>query len=478
MRDRPTASGHLNQPTHTDIRMDEIETIALHVRDTDFGRLPDEVTHITKLFIMDLVGVAIAGSSAPGCDTIVEQMKAWMGPRTCTVIAYGLRLPSTHAAFANSTLAHALDYDDTHFPADLHATASIIPAALAVAEEKGGVSGKALIAAIAIGVDLAARLSLSLKGNMHDGWVPASIFGGFGAAASVAKLSGLGAEQIRNTFGILYGQASGIRQGLLDGALSKRMQPAFAAMQAIYAARFAQAGVSGARNIISGKYGLAALYAGGAIRKEALLEDLGRHFEITNLSFKMYPCCRGAHPSIEGVLRILKREKLDPGAVEEVEIAVPLFTYDLVGHPFQIREHPQVDAQFSIPYTVATAIMKGAVGLKDFQGEVVVNATAVHELAARVRVRPDSSLDKKIADSPLAVIRIRCKNGSEFSERIRTIRGDPQDPLSVDECVEKFRGCLAFSRKKFSRAATDKLIRTLLDLEAVEDVRQLCRLLK
>ena len=458
--------------------MDEIETLARHVRDSEFDRLPGEVTHITKLFIMDLLGVAIAGSSAPGCDTVVERMKAWKGPRTCTVIAHGLRLPSMHAAFANSTLAHALDYDDTHFPADLHASASIIPAALAVAEERGGVSGKALIAAIAIGVDLAARLSLSLKGNMHDGWVPASLFGGFGAAASVAKLSGLDAERIRNSFGILYGQASGIRQGLLDGALSKRMQPAFAAMQAIYAVRFAAAGVSGARNVISGKYGMAALYAGGAMRREALLEDLGQRFEIANMSFKMYPCCRGAHPSIEAVLRILKRAKLDPGAVEDVEIAVPLFTYDLVGSPFQIRENPQVDAQFSIPYTVATAIMKGAVGLRDFQGEVVVNATAVHQLAARVRVRPDASLNKKIADSPLAVIRIRCKDGSEFSERVRTIRGDPQDPLSEDECVEKFRGCVAFSRKKFSRAASGKLVRTLLDLEALQDVRQLCRLLK
>ena len=458
--------------------MHEIETVARHVGETDFVCLPDEVARLSKLFIMDLVGVAIAGSSAPGCDTVVEQMKAWKGPRSCTVIAHGLRLPSTHAAFANSTFAHALDYDDTHFPADLHATASIIPAALAVAEELGGVSGKALIAAIAIGIDLAARLSLSLKGNMHDGWVPASIFGGFGAAAGVAKLSGLDAGQIRNTFGILYGQASGIRQGLLDGALSKRMQPAFAAMQAIYAARFAQAGVSGARNLISGKYGMAALYAGGAIRRGALLADLGRRFEITNMSFKMYPCCRGAHPSIEGALRILKRERLDPGAVENIEIAVPLFTYELVGHPFQIRENPQVDAQFSIPYTVATAILRGAVGLRDFQGDVVANDTAVHELAARVRVRPDSSLDKKIADSPLAVIRIRCRDGSEFSERIRTIRGDPQDPLSEDECVEKFRGCMAFSRQKFSRAATGKLIRTRRDPEGVEDVRQLCRLLK
>jgi 2-methylcitrate dehydratase PrpD len=260
--------------------MDEMEILARHVSAAQFEDLSAAARRKSALFVMDLLGVALAGSSAPGCQTVVDQMKALKGPASCTVIANGFRLPAMHAAFANSTLAHALDYDDTHFPADVHATASIIPAALAVAEEIGGVSGKTLMTAVAAGVDVAARLGLALKPNMHDGWVPASVFGGFGSVASVARVSNLDAEQTRNAFGIFFGQASGSRQGLLDGALSKRMQPAFAAMQAIYATRFAQAGISGARNIMSGKYGLTALYAGGAIRRDLLLEGLGKRSEV------------------------------------------------------------------------------------------------------------------------------------------------------------------------------------------------------
>ncbi len=427
---------------------------------------------------MDLLGVALAGSSAPGCETVVAQMKSFKGPSSCTVIANGIRLPPMHAAFANSTLAHALDYDDTHFPADVHATASIILAALAVAEEIGGVSGKALIAAVAIGVDVAARLGLALKANMHDGWVPASLFGAFGSVAGVAKVLNLDAERTRNSFGILFGQASGSRQGLLDGALSKRMQPAFAAMQAVYATRFAQAGISGARNIVSGKYGLASLYAGGTVRREALLEGLGKRFEIDNLSFKTYPCCRGAHPSIEGTLRIMKRENLAADSVASVDISVPVFTYDLVGHPFQLRENPQVDAQFSIGYAVATAILKGAVGLKAFQRDVVVNEKAVHELAGRVRVQADPSLHKKNPESPLAIVRIRRRDGVEFTERIRAIKGDPEEPLSVDECVAKFRECASFARKRYVSSRVEKLVASLRDLEAASDVQALCGLLR
>jgi 2-methylcitrate dehydratase PrpD len=453
--------------------MDEIEVLAGHVAGTEFGSLPDEAKHSSKVAIIDLIGVAIAGSAAPGCEAVLNRLKRWGGPPSSTVIAHDIRLPAIHAAFANSTFAHALDYDDTHDPAQLHATAAIIPAALAVAEDVGGIRGSDFITAIALGVDVGARLSMALRSHMHVGWVPASMFAGFGAVAALAKILRLSAEQTRNAFGIFYGQSSGSRQALLDGALAKRMQPAFASMQAIYATDFAKGGISGAVNVVRGKYGLAELYAGGKVNKEEITQELGRRFEITNMSFKMYPCCRGAHSAIEGTLRIAKRENIDPDAVDGVEVSVSPFTYDLVGSPFQIRNNPQVDAQFSIPYTVAVAIKRRAVGLSDFQPDVVVNDTDVHRFTSKVVVRPDLERFKRDIDSPRTVVRIRCKDGREFIESVGTLKGEPTNPLTMEECVEKYRGCASFAHRQFPADRAQRLIEVLLDLERVEDVRQI-----
>ncbi|OIQ94751.1 2-methylcitrate dehydratase [mine drainage metagenome] len=452
--------------------MDEIEVLARHVRGTDYASLPDDARYSSKLAVVDLIGVAIAGSTAPGCDAVLNTLGAWAGPRSSTVIAHDLSLPAIHAAFANSSFAHALDYDDTHELAQLHATAAIIPAALAVAEETGGVSGKDFTTAIALGVDVAARLSMALRSNMHDGWVPASLFAGFGAVAAVAKILDLSAEQTRNAFGIFYGQSSGNRQALLDGALAKRLQPAFAAMQAIYATNFAKAGITGAARVVGGKYGLAELYAGGKASREEITKELGQRFEISNMSFKMYPCCRGTHSAIEGALRIVKRESLDPDAVESVAVSVAPFTFDLVGSPFQIRDNPQVDAQFSIPYTVAVAIKRRAVGLSDFQPDVVVNDAEVRRLATKIVVRPDLHRFDSETDSPRTIVRLRCQDGREWVERVATLKGEPKNPLTVAECVEKYRSCTAFLPMRFSADKAQRLLEVLLDLERVADIRQ------
>ncbi len=458
--------------------MEPMDIITNYVKESKFEMLPEEVKDFSKLFIIDLLGVAIAGSSAPGCNAVVEQLKAWQGKPESTVMVYGDKLPSIHAAFANSTFAHALDYDDNHNRSGAHTTAPVIPAALAVAESVGNVSGKKFITAVAVGVDIVARLSLALKSKMHNGWLPASICGVFGSVAAVAKILDLETEQISNAFGIAYSQASGNRQALLDGALTKRMQPAFAAMQGIYSALFAKKGITGAKNIITGKYGLPELYSEGQIEIQEITEDLGKRFEITNLACKIYPCCGSAHTSIDATLRIVNRENIEPTDIEKVEVTVSPLHGDLVGSPFRLSDNPQVDAQFSIPYTVATAITNKTVGIKDFQETFVIKNTPIHELAAKVKVFSDPHLSKDDHYSRLAIVRIRCKNGQEFIEKARVVKGYPEDPLTIEECLSKFCDCVSFAHKEFSKARIEKLITFLVDIDKIEDIRQICEFLK
>ena len=458
------------------MELDIIERLTRHIEETEFEALPEEVRKFTKFFIMDIIACGMAGSSAPGIQEIVNQFNAWGGKPESTVIAYDLKLPSIHAAFANSTSAHALDYDDTHNSAGSHTTSPVIPPALAIAEAVGGISGKNFITAVAVGVDIGARIALALKGHMHSGWLPASVSGGFGAVAALSGILRLNTKRIRNAFGIAYSQASGNRQALLDGAITKRMQPAFSGMQGIYAAHFAKQDITGAQNIFSGKYALPVLYSGGQIHYDRLTKDLGMKFEITNLACKLFPCCSSTHPSIEATLRLVKREKFELSDIDCVEITIPPGNYDLVGSPFQIRQNPQVDAQFSNAYTVATAIINKKISIGDFQESVVINNTQVHELAKKIKSFPDESGKWVGPNSYKSIVRIKCADGREFMEKVRVVKGYPEDPVTTEDVLCKFNDCVLFARKEFPKETIDQLIDTVLHLEQVDDMRQVCNL--
>ena len=150
-----------------------------------YDDLPKDVVEITKKFILDTLATTIAGSSAPGCESVVNQVKDWGGKEEATILIYGGKVVSENAALANSMMAHALDLDDTHDEAVVHAYVSVLPAALAMAERNGGVDGKDLIAAVTVGVDLMYRLGLASFG--HD-WVYSSTMAYFGATVAAGEI--------------------------------------------------------------------------------------------------------------------------------------------------------------------------------------------------------------------------------------------------------------------------------------------------
>ena len=354
--------------------MDAIYALANYIVSTRYDDIPQNVIGIAKKFIIDSIGVGMAGSSAPGNAEIMDLIKEWGGKRESSIWVYGTKVPTPLAAFANSILIHSNDYDDTHDRTATHANVTALPAALSIAENMGS-NGKELIAAVILGVDLTCRLALA--SNLFHGWHNTATVGVFGATAAAGKILGLNQEQMVNALGIAYSQAAGNRQGRQDGAMTKRLQPAFSTKAGVTSALLAQRGVTGAKNVIQGEWGFFRLYHDPSRKFEpdqwakVLKEGLGERFEVVNLGTKPYPCVRCSHASIDGALDLANRQNIRGEEIEEVTIYTNRRVIDTAGGPFKIRTDPLVDAQFSIPYTVAAALTRKKINLDTFEEKTI-----------------------------------------------------------------------------------------------------------
>ncbi len=233
--------------------MDLTDALADHVVRTRFEDLPQEIVEKAKLFTLDSLGLAVAGSRAPGVPQVAELMAEMDGKPEATVLYFGHRLPVMDAAFVNSTMIDALDFDDIHEEAVVHPSCLMVPVALAIAEQGHPVHGRDLITAMALGTDISCRLGLALISGA--GFIRTGICGIYGAAATAAKLRNCTKEETVNAMGIAFSQAAGNLQAVVDGALVKRMQPGFMVRSGIFSVLLAERGISGPAGTMEGKYG-------------------------------------------------------------------------------------------------------------------------------------------------------------------------------------------------------------------------------
>lgn len=460
--------------------MDAIYRMAKNVVDIRYEDLPREAIEATKKDILDTLGTILAGSSAAGCRELVSTLlQTYISPQS-GIFLYGKKVSSPEAALANATMGHALDLDDTHDRAVLHAGVSVFPASVAIAEQMGGVTGKDLITAVTLGIDLACRMGLaSGVAPITCGWVYTSVYGYFGAAASAGKLLGLNLDQMVNAMGIAYAQAAGNIQCVLDGALTKRMQPGFAARGGLLSALLAKSGITGAKNILEGKAGLYRVYLKDDYDPAPLVSELGEKFEGVNLSFKPYPCCRYTHTSIDATLQLVKAHRIDADEVDEITVAVNQQGYDNVCVPLEVRANPRVvvDTQFSIPYCIATAIVKKEVFIKDFTEQEMRNPRVL-QVAQKVRPIVDEEMERRFSRQITpAAVNITMKGGKTYSARKDFPSGSPEDPMDFDELEKKFRQCAGYAIKALSPSTIDRVVDRVKNLESMDDVREIADML-
>lgn len=371
-----------------------------------------------------------------------------------------LRLPAPYAALANSLTAHAFDYDDTHEKGDMHAYSVVLPAALAAAEVKGKVSGADFLAAVTVGVDVAYRIGLGIK--RYRGWHPTATCGIFGAAIAAGRVLGLDRAQLHNAMGIAYSLSSGNFQCILDGSLTKRLQPSFSSRAAVEAVMLARIGITGAKNVLEGKFGFFPLYEWGEYNKEPLRDRLGTWFEGEAASMKPYPSCRFCHGTVDAILEIRKEASLKPEDVDSIEVKMPGEAHDYVGGPFVIGDTPQVSAQFNTAYNVAAALMFGAVGLKELDPKVVTDPKMM-ALAQKVTTVPTPD---PYGFGPQDIM-VKTRAGKTFKKHVTVMKGHPDNPMTEAECMAKLKDCIRHAGWKPETA--EKLKAWLAGLDRAPD---------
>jgi 2-methylcitrate dehydratase PrpD len=456
--------------------MDATFLFAKNIANTKYEDLPREVVEATKKQVLDLLGVALGGFSKPGPKELREIVRDWGGKEESTIIGCKQKVPAPNAAQVNATMAHALDYDDVHETAIIHPGVAIIPTCMAVAEQKGNLSGKELITASALGVDMMCRLALATTPGsrpINTGWHLTTLFGFLGAAGAAGRMLGLGEEKMVNGLGIAYHQCSGNGQCVIDGALTKRMGPGFSVKGGITAALLAEKGVTGARNCLEGEWGLYKLYHHGNYDANALTRDLGKYFEGINVAIKPYPCCRGIHPAIDAALALVKEHPIQAEDVQKIVLSVSKEHYQLLCEPEEAKLKPRtpVDAQFSIPWGVATAIVKKRVALDDFT-EMAIQSQEILKVTQKMSVRVDTRLNRPDKIEPTRV-ELTTKQGEVYTHEVEEPLGSLERPMSFDDCARKFRDCA----KNLVDEKVDKVTELINDLEKVTDIRKMIDLL-
>ena len=458
--------------------MDAIVPLVKNLMRIRYEDIPPQVLTATKRSVLDTFAAMLAGSSAQGCPEVVAQVLEWGGKEQSTIFNYDQKVPIFLAALANGMMARAVDFDDVFEPGTMHASASIVPAAMAAAEMKGGLDGKQFLTAVTLGIDMICRM-----GRTHK--IPSGLSGMnvtfqyacFGCAGVVGRIVDLDEEKMIHAMGLAYSQTAGNSQNLLEGTLATRFSQGLAAQAGVYSAVFARRGITAARDVLEGKFGYYPVYHGGEYDVRNLLDGMGERFEGANVTLKKYPCCMHSHAAIDGILDISGDQDLNPEDVERVTVKINQQGFNFVCLPLEKTRVPQSipEAQFSLPYAAATALVKRKVFLDDFTEEQIRNPHVL-KVAQRVDCLVDPELDKSYQGKVTpAILEIRTKNGKVFSRRVVERRGAPSNPLTMEEIEEKFRQCAPFARNPVPE---DKIREILLFLKGMEDQDDVTRILR
>ena len=427
-----------------------METIAQQLGKVAFQITQDglspELRREASRRILDVIGNSIAATNQPATQVVNNIVKSWAGPADSFAIGAS-KLPAAAAALLNGTLAHAMDFDDTHLPSVLHPSASVVPAALAVGSKLCSKPTEVLDA-ITFGIEVTCRLGMAgfdrKLGNsvfFERGFHATSICGTLGSAVAAAMLMKLNADEITSAIGISASMGAGLLEANRTGGTVKRMHCGWAAHGGVVAAELAQAGLTGPPTVIEGRFGFMQAYCGDQVNLDEITDGLGSTWVLPDLFFKPYPCNHFTHTGIDAA-RTLKAKGVTPDQIVSIDLGVPSPVLRTIAEPRESKIKPEsgYHAAFSGPFTVAAAFYReNGLGLfhEDFEDESA-HDPEILALAAKVNVNASEECDAIFPFQFPAVLTAHLKDGTSMTEKVLVNRGGPKNPLTDAELALKF----------------------------------------
>ena len=437
----------------------ELASFCAEVR---WDRLPAEVRERTKELVLDLVGVALRGSTTES-GRAAQAFVATQPAGSATVLGTDRSCSAAWAALANGTGAHSLELDDVTRESSLHPGVAVIPAALAVAEERGATPA-AFLEAVVAGYEVTMRVGNALgpASAYERGFHPTGVAGVFGAAVAAGRLAGLDAEGLTRCIGIAGTMASGSIEYVADGAWTKRLNAGWAAHAGIVAAGLAAAGFTGPATALDGRFGLLTGYTDAPL-PELLTQDLGRPLQVMKVTIKPYACCRYTHPLIDAVLALRAEHRVSPEDVERVRLGVLSGGALLIADPIERKRDPAnvVDAQFSAPFGAAVALVFGRAGLAEHSDAALADSR-VRSLMSRTDCVRDAALDATYPAKWEGWAELALRDGRTVRKDIEFALGEPENPVSREALVERF---VELAGSRMESAAARALAAQLLRLD-------------
>ena len=444
------------------------EKIAKFIEQMSYEQLPATAIDAGKRSILDCLGVALAGGEETAGRIISEYAKG-TGKPEAGVIGGGFKTSIDQAAWVNGTKAHALDYDDYFIPdhsTPYHPTVAILPAVLAVGE-KFHKSGREVLLSYITGFEVEARIALACAEQQYElGWHTTSTLGSLAAAAATAKMLKLNEEKIRMSLGIASSLSGGLRKNF--GTMTKPLHAGNAARNGVISAILAQRGFTADRNILDSPLSFCEVLRGETGQEVAKMNqgDEAEFYIVSpGVAFKPYPSCAYSHWAIDAVLDLRRKVMIAPDDIIEVECRTSS------GLPrILIHSHPKtaLEGKFSLEFCTAVAFIDGRASLKQFVNEKVQDS-AVQELMNKIKYVHPPEMGTGLVNLGGELI-VKLRNGKIYSRRVDRAKGNPENPLSTDELIHKYRDCVDIF---LSAEDTDKALGLLLNLESVKDIAEL-----
>ncbi len=422
--------------------------------------LPESVRHRVREIVLDTIASALAGHDASESPKVIELAREIATSTESSVIGGG-RLSMVGATLVNGYLITAVTVCDIHRPSSCHVTPEVVAPALVTAEAEGS-SGRDLLVAVAAGLEVTTRVGLGVDPAPFRarGWHSPGVTGPFGGAASVGKLLGLDSQRQCMAFGIAGSQSAGTYAQL--GTNTIKFQQSRGALSGLLSARLARHDFSAAGEILMHPDGgLFSAYAEGG-KPETMLANLGQDWELARISLRAWPVAVHLQPVVTGLLKLIDAHDLKPETISSVQVAVSPTAYKMHG---LVKWADRFRARLSTPYVTAVVLHDRRCWLEQFTPARVKDPVLEAFIAEKVKVVPETSLVDGTTQ-----IEISDREGRTFREHVTAAKGEPDNPLSHDEIVEKLRSA---RRGVISEEAAERAIELITNLDALDDVREL-----
>ncbi|WP_337997546.1 MmgE/PrpD family protein [Oleispirillum naphthae] len=437
------------------------EKIADHFVHLKFKDLPAERIRQVKTLVKDYLGVALGGSRTDSGKVAAGFAKEIGGAPQATVIGNGARVPAVHAAFANAIASHSIELDDVDYLALFHFSPPVVSAALAVAEQEGA-SGKEFLAAVIAGCEMMSRASHATNFSLRDrGFHTTPTCGVFGAAIASAYLMRLNGDQFVSSLGLAGAQSSGLME-MYGPSMQKRFNPGPAARNGVTSAWMARLGFTGAATIFDGERGFCRAFS-DEFDVSALTADLGPGYP-DEFEYKPYSCARPIHNAIDCALNIRKELKEPLSAVKSISMR---------RHPkwaeYHKNAHPKTyhEAQVSLPYSVAVALIEGAALFPQYSNDKLGDAEIIR-LSTMVDIVSDDSLPRGVS----CLMELKTEGGNTLTSQVDHPSGSIENPMTPEQMNAKVH---LLADPVVGKASVDALIAAVDHLEDAESVTEVIR---